>query len=460
MWRPLGAWDSCMRLSLSTSFVAAFIGWDVGALMMSPVALKIVARYPGFSAKPFLSAVATGANAGSLLTPISNPGNVIVTLASGMSFCTFAAKMAGPWALAVFINAAVVVVSYGNHFFSRRTPKDCTSDTAPESTSSPSSSTSSRSTPVSVGGRADEATADQPQEDADAALSDADAMSRDAAQAASSPASSSQSQQPTAEASQEDSKTDPQEDSLLAMLNARFDSLLAMLIARFPQVAAWILVATQHWRGIFAYAVWVACLVFWFADVELGTVAICGGIALIMAEGEDMGEPIHKSAEWPVIAYIAGILIVIPAFDLTGVPSAVWDGLADAGLVSVEEAGGIVILVLVVVLFTNIVTNVPAVLMLGSRVAALATEELQTTEPLSADSSSAAMRGWLIVAFVAAMAGSFTVQGSITQVVAYDIGKDAEGGSVSFAEHLRVGVPVTILTIAAGLPLLLAEEQV
>lgn len=210
----------------------------------------------------------------------------------------------------------------------------------------------------------------------------------------------------------------------------------------------------QHWRAVFAYGCWLCCIVAWFLGAELEAVAAAGGLAMILAEWKDAAEPITVSAHWPVMAYISGILITIPGFNSTGVPGAFWDLVMDAGFVSVGNAWGIFGLVLVTMFFTNIVTNVPAVLLLGQRVAQLSIIELGSGD-LSKLDSPAAMRGWLLVAFIAAISGSLTVQGSITQVIAYEIGKSAEGGSVSFVEHLRVGVPVTMLTLAIGLPLLL-----
>eukprot|EP00425_Heterocapsa_triquetra_P035480 CAMPEP_0195125044 /NCGR_PEP_ID=MMETSP0448-20130528/132207_1 /TAXON_ID=66468 /ORGANISM="Heterocapsa triquestra, Strain CCMP 448" /LENGTH=468 /DNA_ID=CAMNT_0040162669 /DNA_START=22 /DNA_END=1424 /DNA_ORIENTATION=+ len=310
MWKSLGAWDSCARLSVATSLLSAFIGWDVGALVMSPLALKIAAQHSGMSAKPFLAAVATGANAGSLLTPISNPGNVIVTLASGLPFATFVRKMAVPWVLAVIINAVVVVISYGNHFFLSRAPALPKPPATSQSTSYRSEDDETRTTAAS-----------SETEGAEGSVGGSGA---------------------DAEAVRADSGTD----------------------AAGEEVPAWAAAARRHWRGLFAYAVWAACLVFWFAGVELGAVALCGGIAVIMAEGTDATEPVIKSAEWPVIAYIAGILIVIPAFNETGVMAALWESLANAGMISVVEPVGLAVLILVIIIFTNIVTNVPAVLLL------------------------------------------------------------------------------------------------
>jgi len=381
-----GAWDSCIKLSLATSVLAAFLGWDIGALMLAPLALKIVQRHPGWPAKPFLAAVATGANAGSLLTPISNPGNVIVTLASGMKFTSFARKMFVPWVLAITINALVVFAAYAKPLLS-------------------------------------------------AVQSVEQEMPRD-----------EESGQANGSAESEDSTS---EASTSEGCEAGNTSMRRLAGRKFDAVK-------RHWRGVWAYAVWALCLSFWFSDMELGAVALCGGVALIIGEWTDAAEPVMKSAEWPVIIYISGVLITVPSFNMTGVPAALWDWIVGTGAVSTVDFFGVLMLVFVISLFTNIVTNVPAVLLLSSRVAQLAVDEINPGGSIH-DGSDAATRGWLSVALVAAMAGSLTVQGSITQVVAYDMGKAAPGGSVSFVEHLRVGIPVTVLTIACCLPVVLAE---
>lgn len=167
----------------------------------------------------------------------------------------------------------------------------------------------------------------------------------------------------------------------------------------------------------------------------------------MVAQWNDFGGTLGGSAEWPVISYIAGILITVPAFGLTGVPGACWVALEKSDVIGFSSLGGLIALILVIFAFTNIVTNVPAVIILGHHVAALALQDL--------NDSDAEIRGWLSVAFIVAMGGSLTVQGSITQVITYSVGQVAPGGSVSFLEHLRVGVPVTVLTVALGLPIIL-----
>jgi len=137
-------------------------------------------------------------------------------------------------------------------------------------------------------------------------------------------------------------------------------------------------------------------------------------------------------------------------------PEFFWKFLEEAGWVSLASTQGLIVLIVVMALFANVITNVPAVILLAHRVAQLAVDELQPGSAIT-ERSRPVDQAWLMAAFVVGVAGSLTVQGSITQVIAYDIGKSAPGGSVSFLGHLRVGVPTTILTIALGLPLLLTQ---
>lgn len=373
MWRAMGPWDTCFRLSIMTSFTAAFLGWDIAALALAPLSLDLALRWRGkATAKPFLVAVATASNAGSCLTPISNPGNVIVVLGSGMSFAGFTSKMIIPWVIAVLVNAFVVVACYTKqlNLLCHNTHHNIDSDTNEDS-----SSDSERAPESGVEGTGEvENQVDLPEE--------------------------------------------------------------GRMLWSKQQTAAF---ARTNWRGIFVYFVWLLALALWFANFELGIVAICAGTLVIVKQWSEAAPEFEHSSEWPVVIYITGIFMVVTGFAETGVPGAFWEWVKD--YTAIDNFLGILLLIFVLALFTNVVTNVPAVLLLGSHVAA-------ANENLPGGSS----RGWLFVAFVVCMCGSFTANGSITQVITYDIGKADPGGTVGFLEHMRVGVPVTILTVACGLP--------
>ena len=61
-------------------------------------------------------------------------------------------------------------------------------------------------------------------------------------------------------------------------------------------------------------------------------------------------------------------------------------------------------------------------------------------------------RSWLILAMASTLAGNLTLVGSIANLIV------AEGARrvspLSFGEYLKVGVPVTFLTLAAGVLIL------
>ena len=81
----------------------------------------------------------------------------------------------------------------------------------------------------------------------------------------------------------------------------------------------------------------------------------------------------------------------------------------------------------------NIVSNVPAVLVLKPFVA-------QLHDP---------QRAWLVVAMSSTLAGNFTLLGSGANLIVAEQAK-AAGKELSFSAFFKVGVPLTLVTLAAG----------
>ena len=82
---------------------------------------------------------------------------------------------------------------------------------------------------------------------------------------------------------------------------------------------------------------------------------------------------------------------------------------------------------------SNLVSNVPAVLLLKPVVASL-------PHPRPA---------WLTIAMASTLAGNFTVIGSIANLIVVQ-GAAAKGIEVRFWDHFKVGAPLTLFTLAAG----------
>jgi Na+/H+ antiporter NhaD/arsenite permease-like protein len=82
---------------------------------------------------------------------------------------------------------------------------------------------------------------------------------------------------------------------------------------------------------------------------------------------------------------------------------------------------------------SNAISNVPAVMLFKSVVPHL-------PDPRTS---------WLAVAMSSTLAGNLTVSGSIANLIVIESAR-RRGFTIGFFEYLRVGVPLTVLTLAFG----------
>ena len=84
-------------------------------------------------------------------------------------------------------------------------------------------------------------------------------------------------------------------------------------------------------------------------------------------------------------------------------------------------------------ILSNLVSNVPAVLVLRPFVARLADPE----------------HAWLVVAMASTLAGNFTIVGSVANLIVAQRAR-SHGVIIGFWHYFRVGAPLTLLSIAFG----------
>ena len=87
----------------------------------------------------------------------------------------------------------------------------------------------------------------------------------------------------------------------------------------------------------------------------------------------------------------------------------------------------------VTVVLSNIVSNVPAVLVLKPFVVRLADPG----------------RAWMTVAMASTLAGNFTLVGSVANLIVAQRAR-SQGVELRFGEYFRVGAPLTLITIGLG----------
>ena len=123
----------------------------------------------------------------------------------------------------------------------------------------------------------------------------------------------------------------------------------------------------------------------------------------------------------------AGLFVVVHGFERHVVSTWNLDGavpMASTGAVTAVAAG-----------LSNLVSNVPAVLVLKSLVTSMA--------------SSARTHAWLTLAMASTLSGNLTPIASVANLIVVE-GAKREGVVVSFRDYCVVGVPLTLVTLALG----------
>lgn len=98
--------------------------------------------------------------------------------------------------------------------------------------------------------------------------------------------------------------------------------------------------------------------------------------------------------------------------------------IAERGIVALSATG---------VVLSNLISNVPAVLLFRPFV----------------PSFPAPTQTWLTLAMATTFAGNLTLLGSVANLIVAEIAKRS-GVELSFGEYLRAGVPITLLSLALG----------
>ncbi|HVM78060.1 MAG TPA: anion transporter [Stellaceae bacterium] len=169
-----------------------------------------------------------------------------------------------------------------------------------------------------------------------------------------------------------------------------------------------------------------AMVAFFFAGVAPAKVAIIGG-ALLLLTRRLKPERVYREIDWALLLLFAGLFVVV-----AGVEKALLtpETLALADRLALDRPA---VLAPVTALLSNLVSNVPTVLVLKPFVAVLAHPE----------------RAWLVLAMASTLAGNLTIVGSVANLIVVERARQSRI-EIGFWTYLKVGVPVTLLTIAVG----------
>jgi Na+/H+ antiporter NhaD/arsenite permease-like protein len=168
-------------------------------------------------------------------------------------------------------------------------------------------------------------------------------------------------------------------------------------------------------------------MVLFFLGQPVAKVAIVGGAFLLLTRRVSPAK-IYREIDWPLLVMFVGLFIVVAGLEKT-----VIDPHLPALMGTLHFSNNAVLGVITAVL-SNIVSNVPSVLVLKPFVS-----ELHDPQ-----------RAWLVVAMTATLAGNFTLVGSVANLIVAQRAR-ARGVEVRFWTYFVIGAPLTVITIAAGL---------
>src|SRR2546423_15392060 len=174
----------------------------------------------------------------------------------------------------------------------------------------------------------------------------------------------------------------------------------------------------------------VVMVVMFFFGQPVTKLAIVGGAFLLLTR-RVRPEKVYIEIDWPLLVMFVGLFVVVGGLEKAVITPDVNAAIAGQHLDNPVTLAGIT------ALLSNLVSNVPAVLLLKSFV-----PNLQDPQ-----------RAWLIVAMAATLAGNFTLVGSVANLIVAQRAK-ARGVELTFGAYFKVGAPLTVLTIAFGLWLL------
>jgi Na+/H+ antiporter NhaD/arsenite permease-like protein len=167
-------------------------------------------------------------------------------------------------------------------------------------------------------------------------------------------------------------------------------------------------------------------MVLFFAGQPVAKVAIVGG-ALLLLTRRVKAEKVYREIDWPLLVMFIGLFIVVAGLEATVLtPEAV-------AAVGRLDLGSGPVLSLVTAALSNLVSNVPSVLVLKPFIANLPDPQ----------------RAWLYVAMASTLAGNFTLVGSVANLIVVQRAR-AEGVVIDFWTYFRIGAPLTLLTLSFG----------
>ena len=139
-------------------------------------------------------------------------------------------------------------------------------------------------------------------------------------------------------------------------------------------------------------------------------------------------ERVFREIDWGLLVFFASLFVVTGAIEASGLGAHLF------AVLQPWSNGGPASLSGVAVILSNLVSNVPAVML------------FRPVVPTLADPPTA----WLTLAMATTLAGNLTLLGSVANLIVAEIARH-RGVKLSFVEYLKAGTPIADLTLLLGI---------
>ena len=150
------------------------------------------------------------------------------------------------------------------------------------------------------------------------------------------------------------------------------------------------------------------------------------GAALMLITRTRNPRMVYDEVDWGLLVFFVGLFLIVGGAENAGLTHYLF---AMAQRFNLQNTA---VLTLMTALLSNMVSNVPAVMV------------LKTLVPSFHDPRS----GWLVLAMASTLAGNLTITGSVANLIVVERSK--QDVHIGFWDYSRIGIPVTLLTLGVG----------
>jgi Na+/H+ antiporter NhaD/arsenite permease-like protein len=181
----------------------------------------------------------------------------------------------------------------------------------------------------------------------------------------------------------------------------------------------------EHASLVKASLVAILVLVGFLAGFPPPLVAAVGAAIMLITRTRDP-HLVYEEVDWGLLVFFIGLFLIVGGAENAGITGRL---LSLGERLNLQRLS---VFTMVTAILSNLVSNVPAVMLLKSLVSRLSNPHTV----------------WLTLAMASTLAGNLTITGSVANIIVVE--KARQEAAISFSDYFRIGLPVTVLTLSVG----------